>query len=159
MTPSDILAALEACWCSILATSLGGAPGTCCTAAGSPSVADCCAGFAWVRLVGGFPSTNFPALESRPSNCLTAEIAMQVEVGITRCAPSPCDQTENVCCDAEAAANVILMDDWKMLRKLFACGCIGLPNSAIILGPMKVYGPEGGCLGVVATATLRADNI
>lgn len=158
MNPDDILAALSACWCGLLATSLGGAPATCCIAAGNPSVADCCAGFAWVRFTGSYPSTTFPTMENRPSNCLTAELAMQVEVGITRCAPAPCDLTENICCDAEAAANTILMDDSRLLRKLFQCGCIGLPNSAIIMGPTKVYGPEGGCLGVLATATLRATN-
>lgn len=112
-----------------------------------------------MRLLGAYPSTNFPTPETRPVNCLTAELAIQVEVGITRCAPAPCDATENICCDAEADANAILMDDMKQIRALFRCGCLGLPNSAIILGQSKVYGPQGQCLGVIATATLRADSI
>ncbi len=159
ITPEDIIQTLGACWCAQLATSVGGAPGICCpVSAGSPSGADCCAGYAWVRVLGSYPTTLFPTPETRPTNCFTAEIALQVEVGVTRCAPQPCDATENICCDAEAEANAILMDDMKQIRALFRCGCLGLPNSAIILGNTKVYGPEGQCLGVVATATLRADN-
>ncbi len=159
MSPDDILAAIAACFCELLEDTVGGAPATCCLTAGRPSIPDCCAGYAWVRLTGAYPTVAFPAIESRPTNCYTSELAIQVEIGITRCAPAPCDQLSNTCCDAEAAAQAILMDDWKAARKLFQCGCIGLPKSAIVIGPMKTYGPEGGCIGFSMTATLRADNI
>lgn len=158
MTPEDLLAAIQCCWCATLEGSLGGAPATCCVTAGAPSIPDCCAGYAWVRLVDAYPSVAFPQVQTQPQRCIIDTWAIQVEVGIQRCAPQPCDTLGNVCCDAEKDAAAILLDDWRQIRKLFTCGCIGLSSDQIIMGKMTVYGPQGGCNGVSMKATLRASD-
>lgn len=155
----EILQVLQACWCQQLSCSLGGSPKVCCVTAGSPSIPECAGGFAWVRLVGAYPSVLFPQHVSQPQKmpCLTDTWALQVEVGITRCAPEPCDALSNICCDAQEQANAILLDDFAQMRKLFTCGCLGIPSSSIVMGSLQVYGPEGQCVGVKMTATILSD--
>lgn len=157
MNPSDILSAIQCCWCELLESSLGGAPAACCITAGAPSIPECCGGYAWVRFTGAYPSITFPSHASQPNRACVEQWALQVEVGITRCAPTPCDVLGNSCCDAEANASAIMLDDLQQIRKLFTCGCLGIPVDSIIIGNVTVYGPEGGCLGITATATIRSD--
>lgn len=145
---------LQACWCNLLATSLGGAPAACCVTAGRPIIPDCCGGFAWVRLLGAYPSVSFPAAATQPQRCFIDTWALQVEIGITRCAPQPCDVMGNVCCTNEEEAAAILMDDFNRMRQLFTCGCLGLSSDSVIPGQWKPYGPEGECLGATMTATI-----
>lgn len=153
-TPAEIMALLQACWCEQLQTSLGGAPAACCVTAGIPSIPECCGGFAWVRLLGAYPSVNFPAVANQPQRCFIDTWALQVEIGITRCAPQPCDILSAVCCDAEADAAAILLDDFLQARALFTCGCLTLRSDQVIPGAWRTYGPEGGCLGAVMSATI-----
>lgn len=154
----DILSALQACWCEQLSCSLGGSPLTCCITPGNPAFPETgCGGFAWVRLVGAYPSVNFPQHASQPQKCIIDTWALQVEVGITRCAPQPCEVLGDACCDQQADASAILADDFAQMRKLFICGCLGLASDEIIMGSMTVYGPEGGLVGVKMQATLRSD--
>jgi hypothetical protein len=157
MTPADVLAALESCWCQQLQDSLGGPPAVCCLTSGAPVVPECCGGFSWVRLIGAYPSIAFPQVAAAPQRCFIDTWALQVEVGITRCAPVPCDSLSAACCTAEADAAAILLDDFTRMRMLFTCGCIGLPSDLIIPGAFKVYGPEGGCIGGSITATIFSD--
>jgi hypothetical protein len=154
VTPEQLLPAISACLCAILADSAGGAPGVCCVVAGQPSVPNCECGFAWVRLVSAYPSVAFPTANSKPQNCIIDTWALKVEVGVTRCAPAPCDVLDNSCCVEQEAANAILLDDFRALRQLFTCGCIGIPHHDIVIGDLRVYGPQGGCLGVIMTATI-----
>lgn len=154
MTPEQLLPAIQACFCALLAATVGGAPAMCCVVTGQPSVPNCECGFAWVRLVSAYPSVNFPVAQLAPQKCIIDTWAMKIEVGITRCAPAPCDMLDNSCCAAEATANAILLDDWRALRQLWTCGCIGIPQDQIVFGDVRVYGPTGGCLGVIGTATI-----
>lgn len=158
MTPEELLDAIQTCWCAILADSAGGAPEACCVTAGAPSVAACCGGFAWVRLVSAYPSVGFPTPMNKPQNCIIDTWALKVEVGILRCAPEPCDVLSNTCCTSEEEAAVIMLDDFRQMRKLWTCGCIGLSQSEIIMGDLRAFGPQGGCVGVIMNATIRASD-
>lgn len=154
MDVATIMAKLQVCWCELLETSLGGAPAACCVTAGLPAIPECCGGFGWVRLLGAYPSVAFPQAATQPQRCFIDTWALQVEVGITRCAPQPCDILGITCCDSEADAAAILMDDFLQARRLFTCGCLGLSSDQVIPGAWKVYGPEGDCLGATMTATI-----
>lgn len=158
MRLEDLMPELAACWCQTLSGTIGGAPATCCLVSGKPAIPDCCAGYGWVRLVGAYPSVSFPAAETKPMNCLIDTWAIQVEVGVTRCAPQPCDVLGQPCCDSEADASAVMFDDIRAVRALFTCQCLPLSSKDIVFGSVKVYGPEGGCNGIVATATLRVTN-
>lgn len=157
-TPEDILAALVSCWCSILADTLGGSPCQCCLISGKPAFPDCTGGVGWVRLVGAYPSVTFPQAQTQPQRCLIDTWSLQIEVGITRCAPQPCDQLGNPCCDAEEAAAAVLLSDFTALRRLWTCGCLGIPSDRMVPGAIRTYGPEGGCQGLVMSATVFASN-
>lgn len=154
MNVEDILALLQACWCERLATSLGGAPAQCCVSVGPPAFIECCGGIAWVRLVSAYPTTSFPSHTNQPQNCQLDTWAIVVEVGVTRCAPEPCDDGSNICCTANAAASDILNSDFKAMRGLFSCGCLNMNPKDIVVGSWSVYGPDGGCVGSRMTATL-----
>lgn len=150
----DILADLKRCFCSLLASSPGGAPATCCITAGTPVIADCCAGFAWVRLVSAYPTQTFPQHALTTNNCMFDTWALNVEVGVARCAAQPCDTAGNVCCDANETANDILMGDFKAMRQLFSCGCTGLSPREVVVGNWTVGTPSGGCLDSKLTAVI-----
>lgn len=156
MDPTTLMQALQVCWCELLASTSDGAPATCCLVAGKPAIVDCCNGYAWVRLVQAYPTEFFPQPFNTAKKCPALTWALVVEVGVTRCAAGPCSPTDTTCCANEAAAADALFSDFEAARKLWSCGCIGLANDQIIPGQMRVYGPEGGCVGVTMTATLQA---
>lgn len=147
----EALVALRDCWC----LQLGGTVATCCLTAGQPVIPDCCDGFGWVRMVGAYPSVNFPQLLATPERCRIDTWAVQVEIGVARCAPQPCGATGPTCCEAELTAALIQMDDLSRLRRLFTC-CLTdtIRADETIPGPWRVVGPEGGCISSVMTATL-----
>lgn len=154
----EILNNLQACFCAILAETVGGAPADCCVTAGQPIIADCCAGFAWIRLVRSYQTHAFPAHANVPTNCMLDQWAIVVEIGVARCAPASCDSIGNVCCEAQATANDILLSDFHAMRKLFSCGCTGISAKEIVTGDWAPVGPEGGCLASKMTATILSSG-
>ena len=160
MNPTDILAAIQACWCTLLQGSLGGAPAQCCTVVGPPAIVQCCDGFAWVRLIGAYPTgPNFPAHLTVSQNCPAYTWALQIEVGITRCAPEPCDVLDNTCCSAQASAAAIQLNDFALMQQIF-CSCdTGIASRDIVIGSYTPYGPEGGCIGGKLTVTINALSV
>lgn len=161
MTPEDILRLLAACFCEQLAASAGGAPGTCCVLAQEPVVADCCAGFAWVRPVTAFPSDHFPAPGAEPNRCAPPVWGMGVEIGVTRCAPEPCSSVGNSCCDAESDALAVLMSDFNAMQTALLC-CLtprngDLGKDEVVIGSWTNTS-TGGCMISKMTATIRFLN-
>lgn len=150
----DLLVALQTCWCNSLQESLGGAPAACCVIAGEPVVADCCQGFAWVRLITTYPTHEFPSQDFEPHRCPLGIWASVVEIGISRCAPKPCGVLSNACCDAEMDATLILLDDAARMRNILSC-CVGVPADSVIPGQWQVQGPQGGCITSTMRATFR----
>ena len=155
-TPEEVLANVLSCFCQLLEQTTGGSPADCCITAGPPAIVECCNGFAWVRLVRSYPSINFPAFASAPQACPQNIWALDIEIGITRCAPAPCDAVGAICCEAHQDAQAIMMSDFSALRALFLCGCTGLDPKDFVIGPIVPYGPEGGCYGTKMTATIRS---
>lgn len=149
----DLLVAIQTCWCETLQDSVGGAPAACCLIAGEPVVANCCEGFAWVRLVNAYPSTAFPDQEVEAVRCGTGGMAAVVEIGITRCAAQPCDVLDNACCDAEMDMVMVQLDDYARMRKILRC-CVGVPGDFVVPGRFTSEN-KGGCLTSAMQATFR----
>lgn len=150
----DLLVSIRDCWCNVLVESLGGPPAACCIIAGEPVVAECCQGFAWVRLINSYPTHEFPAQDTEPHRCPLNIWASVIEIGISRCAPQPCDILDNSCCEAEMDASLILLDDFARMRNILAC-CIGTAPDSIVPGQWQVVGPQGGCITSSIRATFR----
>lgn len=155
LLPEDVLVNLRNCLCDEFATSPV-PPGTCCITAGTPVIAECCSGFLWVRLVSAWPSTKFPSQDSTSSRCVAPYWAMEVEVGIARCAPEECGALTAACCAAELDVAMLLIDDFARIRKVLGC-CLqsDTPHDDVIPGRWRVQGPQGGCITGSMTATVR----
>lgn len=154
----EILVAVRDCWCQ----QLGDSVSTCCLTALRPVVPECCAGFGWVRLLGGYPSVGFPEPVQEPVNCRIDTWAIVVEIGVTRCAPQPCDILGPPCCAVELEAAVTTMDDLSRFRRVFSCclpallGPDGRPivkSSEIVLGQFEVK-QNGTCIDFTGQATI-----
>ena len=156
MIPEDILANILSCFSQALVGTMGGSPADACITAGPPAIVECCNGFAWVRMVRAYLTTTFPAFASTPQACPQNIWAIDVELGITRCAPAPCDAAGAVCCDAHDTAQSIMMSDFAAMRNLWLCGCTGIDPKDMVIGPIVPYGPEGGFYGLKQTATIRS---
>lgn len=163
MSPEDVLTALQECWCE----QLGDTVAVCCITASVPVVPECCAGFAWVRLVGAYPSMNFPALLGTPERCRIDTWALTVEIGVVRCVDPPCDALGQPCCDAELVGAIGVLDDFARMRRTFSC-CLPtieivtqpfdeiekLRSDEIIPGTFAVGTPQALCLPRSMQATI-----
>lgn len=154
MTEIELLTALKDCYCEFLATSIGGAPGTCCVTTHRPAPVSCCDGWAWVRLVNAYPSVSFPALDQQERRCPIMAFALTVELGIIRCAPAACGDLGDPCCASEEAAVATQLGDRLAMLQALTC-CPSVRTSDVILGPWTAEDPAGGCISSVMTATIR----
>lgn len=156
--PADLLAALSACLCENLASTSAGAPGACCVVATAPVVPDCCPGIGWVRVVSAYPSQAFPQPDPRGDRCRPPVWAMVVELGVDRCAPSPCEAMSPACCEMELAAALDQLSDFDALRLTLVCclpAATDLRLDEIVLGVWTVGESQGGCLRSTMQATVR----
>lgn len=72
-------------------------PAQCCLRAGPTVIHDidaqastdttCCPGLAYVRIGAVFPSTDFPAPDTRNDKCLSLSRAVELTMGVVRCIP------------------------------------------------------------------------
>lgn len=157
MSVEEILTNLRDCWCEALSTHPLGAPESCCLVT-NVVVADCCAGFAWVRLIGAYPATKFPAQDGSAQKCRPDIWALQVELGVTRCAPEQCGSTGNPCCDSELEGVILgSVEDFQRMRQVFAC-CLNVPSDEVVLGRFSTADPSGGCITSTMQATIRTTD-
>lgn len=161
MTPEDLLAILNSCFCEALAAGPN-PPSQCCVLASEPQITDCCAGVAWTRVLNIYPSNNFPAADAKPDRCLPPSWAMTVQLGIFRCAPATCAAMDNPCCDSHAdAVTQQFADRSAMLQSALCC----LPNAVrqiehfsmdrVVLGTWAVIETEGVCVGSSINVTIQ----
>lgn len=151
----DILTDLLSCWCDNLGDTVDGSPAQCCLSP-SPTYTNCCDGAAWVTVKGAYPSKTFPAPYGTPDKCRVDTWALQVEIGIARCAPQPCEATGPVCCEADAAAVQSQMSDFDAMRRTTCCLTV-VPQDNIIVGQYQVV-TEGGCSYSTLQLTIRVSG-
>lgn len=165
MDPLSVLQLIAECYCTALATSIGGAPGSCCVVSSDPVIPECCNGFAWVRMTNMQPVY----APNQPNNCggAPATWKMYVELGIARCAPALCGAMENPCCENEAAAVNVQFGDWQAAVAAVTC-CLtkkpadpyaySIKPSQVIVGNLVVDDPSGGCVSQRLSASIQFDS-
>jgi hypothetical protein len=101
-------------------------------------------GMAWVRLVGGWPYSTFPAQDSRA--LCAGPVAFEVEIGSLFCAPAFADSRGNPpSLAAQLEAVRVQMAAMAAMRRAIVC-CLGTGKNAV-LGQYVPIGPEGDVVG------------
>lgn len=156
-TPEDILIQVRNCFCEILAAGPN-PPSQCCVVT-YPVIAECCSGIAWVRAMRAWPAQDFPRQDVTPGRCTSGAWAMQIEVGVARCAPEVCDVLGPQCCESELDVTMQQMDDFNRMRSLQCClvtpGYDGIKIDDILPGAWAPEEPQGGCTSSAMTFTIR----
>ena len=120
---------------------------------------ECCAGLAWVRVDQIVPSSgqNWPAqdLIPQPRVCLPLRYAVNLEIGIVRCAPVasttiPSADEWNI-----SAENVL--DDFAAMQKAVCCFRDLLePGQMVLEGAWNPLAVQGMCVGGTLNVTASA---
>lgn len=110
-----------------------------------------CGGTAWVNVVSMTPSLSLGQIA--PARCNVGLIDMVFQVGVVRCAPMADDAGTPPDEAAYLAASELQMADMAAsLRAVICC----LDDLVPTVAGWTSYGPEGGCVGGVWTATIQA---
>jgi hypothetical protein len=154
---------LLTCLCAQL-SSRPNAPQICCLRGGDAVVQDagilldeCCAGQAYVRIVGiaptgrdiapfPSPSTDFPI-----TGCGVPAWNLVLELGVFRCAPSGSGKLPPTCA-AWTEADMVAM------RDAICCFTEPLDPMSLAYGEWTPRGPDGGCLGSTWQVTVEVAN-
>jgi hypothetical protein len=160
---SEVVEGVRTCVCQTLATLRPdpdpcGAPCSCLVVAaadGQVAFDSCQQGQAWIRLSGAWPTNDFPNPLRGPVHC-GSTWAVEIEVGVTRCACLP-DEVGNPplpACEESTARCV--SDDAMRVRDALSC-CVPLLAHVgeVVIGVMSPYGPSGGCVGTVVRVQIE----
>lgn len=114
---------------------------------------ECCDGLAYVKVNQSYPSANFPEPLEDPTNCATNEYALDLEMGIFRCAPTGDEQHVATCEQWTSTAEIVAYDHAAM-RRAVACfrGARG-PGEYALQRAWVPLGPQGGCTGSTMVLT------
>lgn len=181
LTPStihDIASEILGCVCAALDQvaednpGLSGCP-TCqvCVVPGVPAWDAClndCSGEAGgqltVSLARLYASTHhtFPAEDRTVRDareCMVPSMAAEFVIGVTRCAPGPTEQGCPPSCDDLTASARQLHADAATVFQALLC-CVPRTSTAhrgrrFVMGPQRVIGPEGGCVGIEQRVTVE----
>lgn len=116
-----------------------------------------CCGQLWVRIVSSVPSRSFPEPDAGPH---TDELAWAVtlEVGIARPAPVVREVDGQAVLppveEEEESASVLAIDA-AILREALLNRYADAEDVGIVLGAWTPFGPDGGVVGGVITATIQ----
>lgn len=112
----------------------------------STTVDECCEGLAWVRPVLGWPSATFPVIDQTFVNCYPVQWAVQLEMGIARCAPRP-STNQLVTPEAWTDLTLAILDDYAAMRTALCCFEATHPDLMYLAGTWEPLPVDGGCVG------------
>jgi len=127
-----------------------------------PNVDECCAGLAWIRIAGVYPSwDSFPSPDNDWTPCGPLAYAVQLEMGMAFCMPwaDSEDGFENLDPPSQAdwaQAAVTQMQHQNLMRKTAAC-CFR-PTQRRVVGEWSPLPVEGGCTGGKLLVTVSVMN-
>lgn len=108
---------------------------------------ECCDGLAYVRIGQVYPSARFPEILEDPTNCAIDAWAVDLEMGVFRCAPTG-DLTALATCEAWSAAATQVQYDAAAMRAAVACfRSAQTPGDDLLVRPWLPLGPAGACTG------------
>jgi hypothetical protein len=163
------------CLCVALADehAEGDAPQFCCLRAGDNVAHDagteldlCCAGLAYVRIAGIFPTgatgAPFPSPETDTAltGCGPLAWGVSLQAGIMRCSPQGDERFPPTCDEWNEAARISAVD-MKALRMAICCFLDSptLDPGDVAIGTIVPNGPAGGCMEVsVGISVMRIAN-
>lgn len=118
---------------------------------------ECCEGSAWIRVVNITPTDTFPSA-SGVGNCGPYALAVELELGIIRCAPTRSDVhpdqvvTGNQWYDAAR----LVMNDAAALRRTACCIAALEDVDNYLIGQWTPQQVEANCMGGTMTMTIQA---
>jgi hypothetical protein len=108
---------------------------------------ECCDGLAYVRIAQVFPSVSFPEILEDPTDCAVDQWAVDLEMGVFRCAPTGTLEHLATCEQWNNAASQVQYDAAAM-RAAIACFRGTLPvGDEVVVRPWLPLGPAGACTG------------
>jgi hypothetical protein len=103
-------------------------------------------GMAWVRMVGAYPYSVFPAADQTGAVC-TMPLAFELEVGALWCAPVARDSRGNAPTQvAQFASTEVQIAAMAAMHRAILC-CMPRQRGTAALGQYAPVGPEGGTVG------------
>lgn len=114
---------------------------------------ECCEGLAYVKVNQVYPSPNFPELYESNVDC-GISWAVDLEMGVFRCAPMGTETAVATCEEWAAAANQVGYDSAAM-RAATACfrGTLEFGQDQVVR-PWLPLSSEGGCVGGTQIVTV-----
>lgn len=131
-------------------------PGVAFTAGLSQMEDECCEGSAWIRVVNIVPTDDFPTPRTGPGNCQPMALAVDLELGILRCAPTRSDvNADEIVRGVQWSEAVRLtMNDAAALRRTACCIAALVDNYTI--GTWSPQQVEANCMGGTMSMTIQA---
>lgn len=124
----------------------------------STSDDECCEGLGWVRPAGFYPSSQvFPTQDESAQKQGTLAWAIQLELGIVRCAPTPDENSIPSQADWLAVTQAV-MDASAAMRRALCCFIEADPvrrKQNVLPGIWQPVAVEGGCVGGILPVVLR----
>lgn len=117
---------------------------------------ECCAGLAWVRVAQITPSSgqNWPAQDLQPQRCGTQRYAVELEMGVVRCAPVATDRG----IPSEDTWNISAVDtlaDFAAMDRAICCFQDGF-TGLTLPGAWTPLAVQGMCVGGTMNLTVSA---
>lgn len=120
---------------------------------------ECCEGLAWIRLmkVSHSSTQNWPSADVIPQgNCGTKLLALQFELGIVRCAPTPPAQKMTSSEQWNIVSEATYLD-YIALERTVCCYIDQLRSPPLYLvGDWSPLGVDGNCVGGTLEVTIAA---
>lgn len=110
-------------------------------------------GQAWVAVPEMFPTDPFPMQDAGPQRCHPREYAVELVVGVLRCAHVVDDHGTPPTAVQMTADALKVARDRKIVRDALLCGLADEPGT-FTLGRWAALGPQGACVGGEWRATM-----
>lgn len=118
---------------------------------------ECCAGMLYVNVVRTFRSESFPVEDVSWVPCRRNPLAVELVVGVLRCAPLPDDRGNLPSASAITAASLVVLDDAQTVAAcLTKWGCDD--DVASVLAGQTMLADEGGCVGHETRMLVEVDG-
>lgn len=118
---------------------------------------ECCEGSAWIRVVSITPTDTFPSATG-VGNCGPYALAVELELGIVRCAPTRSDVSPDQLTTGTQwyDAARLVMNDAAALRRTACCIAALGDVDNFLIGQWTPQQVEANCMGGTMTMTIQA---
>lgn len=108
---------------------------------------ECCDGLAYVKINQVYPSASFPEILEDPTDCAIDQWAVDLEMGVFRCAPTGTLQHLATCDQWNSAATQVHFDAAAMRAAVACFRGTQTPGDELVVRAWLPLGPAGACTG------------